>query len=65
MKNRDKLNGMAIYDLLCRMVENLYEADTNICIVETITGANEICRGRTCQDCIAAWLNEEAEDNVD
>lgn len=60
MKNRDKLNGMAIYDLLCRMAKN-----SPYCIIETITGKAYKCPyGRSlpdCHKCIAAWLNEEAE----
>ena len=73
MTNREKLNSMALYDLLCRMQENtfefMYELGNNPCIIAYITG--EMQGGRcadfiegteeNCSKCIASWLNEEVK----
>ena len=57
MRNRDVLHNMCLYDLLCRMN---YHSD--VCVLRIIEGRMEIsCRADNCKDCIAAWLNEEAE----
>ena len=65
MKNRDKLAGMALYDLLCRMNYNYFQKQAG-CVLEMIVGEEIECVTITpCKDCIAAWLNEEAEDDVD
>lgn len=63
-RNRDALAQMAIYDLLCRMQENMDTSAVNIdCVISLIIGdiANEKRRdhcGHVCKDCIAAFLNE-------
>lgn len=66
-RNRDAIAQMAIYDLLCRMQENMNTSAVNIdCVISLIIGdiANEERRdhcNHVCKDCIAAWLNEEAK----
>lgn len=67
MKNRDKLAGMALYDLLCRMNNALYEEGCTLCVikqlgVKVMKGFDMRCKHyKTCEDCIAAYLNEEEE----
>lgn len=63
-RNRDALNQICMYDLLCRMQENIYTSAVNIdCVISLIIGdiANEERRdycNHVCKDCISAWLNE-------
>lgn len=67
-RNRDALNQISMYDLLCRMQENIYTSAFNIdCVISLIIGdiANEERRdycNHVCKDCIAAYLNERAAD---
>lgn len=64
MTNREKLNSMALYDLLCRM-----QGNGSDCVIEQITGTpqDERCEKHEsgwvvdCLACIAAWLNEEVK----
>ncbi len=68
--NRDKLNSMALYDLLCGMNKRLMEndpndetAETRACIMDCFMDSSEsvqqcMCN---CEKCIARFLNEEAE----
>lgn len=68
MTNREKLLHTNLYDLLCRMQENMDTSAVNIdCVISLITGdiANEERRdycNHVCKDCIAAYLNERAAD---
>lgn len=63
--NAEKLHNMCLYDLLCRMQENMDTSDFVIdCVISLIIGdiANEERRdhcNHVCKDCIAAYLNEE------
>lgn len=81
MTNREKLNNMAMYDLLCRMQSRLREHgtlcasydlsdDCSVCVLDALgvqdmydrcSKYNGIGNPELCKDCIAAWLNEEAE----
>lgn len=66
MTNREKLNSMALYDLLCIMDEN---GGGDTCIVELLGGetwnddhrSHRCYEYKCCQDCVAAWLNERSE----
>jgi hypothetical protein len=71
-RNRDAIAQMAIYDLLCRMqdnIENFYVSSDdngeNICIMDIMnagmTGVRHRVADGNCQKCIAAWLNEPHE----
>ena len=60
MKNREILNKICIYDLLCRINNN----DSN-CIIHVLEGkGTDIYRGdrynQDCKRCLADWLNEES-----
>ncbi len=61
MTNREKLNSMALYDLLCRMQKNFDEGA--LCILEFITGSKVPCIQNKpfppCEECIANWLNSK------
>lgn len=65
--NREKLMNTNIYDLLCRMQENLARSDLSRCaldrrcILDIITGKEEDCYADNCPECIAEWLNEPHE----
>lgn len=70
MTNREKLLHTNIYDLLCRMqdnIENFYVSSDdngeNICIMDILNAGMAGVRHRVadgnCQKCIAAFLNEE------
>lgn len=66
--NAEKLNSMAMYDLLCRMQKNADDQhhESFPCVVGMITGEYPIWRCAEfmsgtyaeCDKCIAAWLNE-------
>ena len=71
MTNREKLNSMALYDLLCRMNENLNET-VDCCILDGIAWNGKYDGIRcpmfydgsvpfkdACKNCIANWLNSE------
>ena len=65
MTNREKLNSMALYDLLCRMNDKL-ESEGGGCVMLAFTeyeGAMKRCpqHRNDCSKCIAAWLNEEVK----
>ena len=71
-RNRDAIAQMAIYDLLCRMqdnIENFYVSSDdngeNICIMDVLNACMACVRHRVadgnCQKCIAAFLNERSE----
>ena len=61
MKNREALNNMCMYDLLCRLNTGNLRGD--FCIIETLSGY-DVWKSRhhydNCDDCIADWLNEES-----
>lgn len=65
---RQKLLHTNIYDLLCRMQDNMEkvrEQGETPCILNALSGKKEFdrhCgfRGH-CPSCIAAWLNEEVK----
>lgn len=60
--NAEKLHNMNMYDLLCRMHENISNVlkEETICYLDIVTGDNdEPCRAKTCQECLQKWLNEE------
>lgn len=65
--NAEKLHNICLYDLLCRMQENLVRSDLNRCtlnsrcILDIITGKEEECCADKCPECIAAWLNERSD----
>ncbi len=72
MTNREKINDMALYDLLCRMQDNADDQQFDRafpCIIGFITGDPPIWRcaefmegtHALCYKCIAAWLNEECD----
>ena len=60
-RNRDAIAQMAIYDLLCRMQENIDRDDISGCILDVITGEEHDCFASDCSKCIAEWLNERSE----
>lgn len=71
MTNREKLRRMAIYDLLCRMQENLEQCNIDgetPCVMNSLGADNGIGRcikaNGECRDCIATWLNEEVKSNA-
>lgn len=59
--NAERLHNMCLYDLLCRMQENLVRSDLSRCILDIITGKEEDCYADKCPECIAAWLNERSD----
>lgn len=65
--NRDKLLHVAEYDTLCKMNIRLREYDGWRPCIMTALGLDFFARAERCkkyeircEDCIAAWLNEEA-----
>lgn len=58
MKNRERLQSIAMYDLLLRIANN-----TESCILRLITGQMprfERCnREKCCAACLQKWMNEE------
>lgn len=65
MTNREVLNKMCIYDLLCRIQDNLNskgQCGMN-CIIDCITGDIHISdfgdHYHDCFTCIEHWLNKE------
>lgn len=70
MTNREKLNSIALYDLLCRMNKLLRgnegkdeEAETRACIMDCFMDSSKSeqrCRCN-CEKCIASFLNEVVE----
>lgn len=61
MKNRERLNKMALIDIL-----DMFQRNTEVCAGYFLTGKHGIDQScdrcgtyKTCYDCIAAWLNEE------
>lgn len=72
MTNREKLLHTNLYDLLCRMqdnIENFYVSSDdngeNICIMDVLNAGMACVRHRVadgnCETCIAAYLNERSE----
>ena len=62
--NAEKLNNMCLYDLLCRMHENISNVlkEETICYLDIVTGDNgEPCRSNACRECLQKWMNEEAK----
>lgn len=62
-RNRDVLNQICMYDLLCRIDDNINNMlkEETVCILEAVTGKDEPCRAKTCQECLRVWLNERSE----
>lgn len=65
MKNREVLNKMNMYDLLCRL--NAGIRNEAICIIDALGECKQStycmindCDKCTCEKCIADWLNEES-----
>ena len=63
MKNREVLNKMNMYDLLCRI--NEYEDGFYFCVIDRIEYKIYPCRRgsrgiKNCKECIADWLNKES-----
>lgn len=58
MTNREKLHNMAIYDLLVQM--SYFDCPIAAIEDDDVITANH-CRehDHNCEECIAAWLNEE------
>ena len=72
MTNREKLLHTNIYDLLCRMQENIEkfyvssdDNGENICIMDILNAGMVGVRHRVadgnCKKCIAAFMNEEVK----
>lgn len=64
MTNREKLLHTNIYDLLCRMQENISNVleEETICYLDIVTGDHdEPCRSESCRECLQKFLNEEAK----
>ena len=65
MTNREKILKTSEYDLLVKM--NAYnETHKDACILDMLTNGATVNRCWDnfvggCEECIAAWLNEEAE----
>ena len=69
MTNREKLNSMALYDLLCRMNEKSMPGF--LCVLQMLDEKNRVrvrcddfaksTMKETCRSCIAAWMNERSE----
>lgn len=72
MTNREKLNRMAMYDLLVSINEGLDREINNAgcatCVIELLgtkiwSSLDRRCNHyETCKDCIASWLNEEVKE---
>lgn len=63
-RNRDVLNQICMYDLLCRIQDNISNVlkEETICFLDIVTGDHdEPCRAKTCQECLQKWLNEEVK----
>lgn len=69
-RNRDALNQICMYDLLCRM--NDKSVREFLCVLQMLDNKNRVrtrcdSYGVTgtnhagCRNCIAAWLNEEVK----
>ena len=71
MTNREKLIKTNIYDLLCEIQDGIScirESDgiSGLCVIEDITKEPKACPsedsfGKSCGECIAKWLDEEAQ----
>lgn len=57
MKNGEYLTGKNLLDVLCELSDGMKYS----CIMRTLTdGCDERCeRFENCEQCIAAWLDEE------
>ena len=63
MKNREILNKMNMYDLLCRLNEGLSDVNDEVCILDALNGCattSSYCYDYSCERCIADWMNEES-----
>lgn len=63
MKNREKINNMALYDFLKIIKDRADKFD--VCIMTLLPGGRFLCSGyNDCDKCLQEWLNEEDEDNA-
>lgn len=63
MTNREKLNSMALYDLLCRMNNKILTGNDSCIMSALCESPVSRCaeyRGY-CDRCIEKWLNERSE----
>lgn len=58
MKNREWLQNMALYDLLCRISDYGETMNEDFCIADALKIKDVWCNG-DCKKCLQAWLNEE------
>lgn len=56
--NAEKLNNMAMYDLLCRMQEMIDKMDGGGCVIDYASGKEQECYAADCRSCIQEFLNE-------
>lgn len=63
MTNREKILKSSEYDTLVKMNEYLLEYEgTCMCVLDVLNGRKTPCASDSdCEECIAKWLNEEAE----
>lgn len=58
MKNREKINNMALYDFLKIIRDRADKFD--VCIMTLLPGGRLLCPWHTdCDKCLQEWLNEE------
>lgn len=59
--NREWLNHMSMYDLLCVIQKNLNSHDYSDCILDLCSSSEMSCKSKNCMECIAEWLNQPHE----
>ena len=60
MKNREKINNMALYDFLKIISDRADKKD--ICVMELLPNGRNLCPlDSDCDKCLQKWLNEEVE----
>ncbi len=62
MKNRDRINGMNLYDFLLRIA-----SQSDACIIKLASGTMPCVKRcnayKYCAVCLQKWLNEEEKQN--
>ena len=61
MTNREWLQSMALYDLLCRISDYGEMMNKDFCIADALKINGVWCDG-DCKKCLQAWLNDERKE---
>ena len=64
MTNRDKLYRLCTYDLLCRINDELRNANSGVCVLDALEKHfihSPYCGKNQCDKCILEYLDEECD----